>query len=424
MLLTTALYYLQEKISRYTQWAPDARRQVDQINTARATDKVMELNGACQVALDATHSRLERLENGITNQSQWQLQHQHSVETRLNTVENSMVDMQQQVRHMSQLLTAFMNAQQGVNNQHQPVVEGNGPAEAGPPPPPPIRHRPHRPPAQPQAAPTPAAPTPGRGPPGRGAAVVAAATAAVAANRPIPPPPGPPVAPANALNILWACPRLPAIDRSLPKSMVELLSEWHTYSLGEFIDADRGKWHQPLRMAFEKRMYLHSRIRDRTRTLRSRRTPEEKMEMAAAALDSHRKQAGEGSKPLSMFHYYTALKSADPATKKRAKRGSKRGAVDAPETGEDRRRVQAALRREQAVRRELDREETAAFMNMNAEPDDEIPRDYLAEAPTLEVQMFDLPARRPGEREIQNHRDMSRHGRTSYAQDLMDFANL
>jgi hypothetical protein len=102
-------------------------------------------------------------------------------------------------------------------------------------------------------------------------------------------------------------PRPPPFPSNLPKSMLELLTEWEeTYQLGQYTprNVDKSHWPQPLRQSLSKRKYLHDKIVARATNPRFRPNlvdPRSRRLEAAGQFDKERTDL---SKSLPLFHTY------------------------------------------------------------------------------------------------------------------------
>lgn len=377
------------------------RAEVLRIEAARVSDQVRALNGASQAALESVHSRLERIEN-------WQAHH----DSRQRLIVEKVEGVEGQLHNLVQLLTQVLNAS---TPTVQPVVG------------PPI--------VAAAATPVQAAATPLAVPPPR----PLADTVGGAAPTWVPPvvagPPAvcavaqPPTRQTNALTLLRATPRCPPIGNVLPKDFVALLSEWRRQNLGEWALADRRDWDRRLRFSYEKRLYLFQKLALRAGLITAQPSARERENAAALALDADRARAGPTGGALTMSKYLQFCKQNDPAVRRRAPKERRpvpltNAQVQARRQERDREneRVQEELQEEARERRRALIRDRAAFSMRNSNNTDggvgPLPAAQVRPPAALlrpgRAPMAPPSPRMPGERELLNHGDMSRHGRQAY----------
>jgi hypothetical protein len=106
-------------------------------------------------------------------------------------------------------------------------------------------------------------------------------------------------------------PRIPAIPQKIPRSCVELLQGHESLGLHWLVNASKGHWPAPVRLAFSRRQYLYNTIVERARLLQGDEF-ENKKKRAAERLDNERH-----GKTIPTFLSY--LKENDGRTRRRNK---------------------------------------------------------------------------------------------------------
>ena len=247
----------------YPQWATQARRECDNMESNRRVDGVHALN-------DATRAAFSALLHQMTEQRKEQQQHEEACKQREEERERREEERERRVEEreqahvtaLRQMQTAFEAMTQ--QRQHQLPIRG----------------------AAPVLAPPPAAASPATMPQQRAR---------------------------NVNDALRNIPRIPAMPTGLPDSIAALLVQHEQFDLASFNLAPRTHWSDAIKLSFNKRKYLYDKINEEAMRLQGLN----KLERAANLLDERRGD-------LTVNQFYTTLRTNSPSKKTRKRKAAER----------------------------------------------------------------------------------------------------